>query len=114
MNVVGYFKTIELLLSDNGVTSEHSKYASLVTALSKDKSALSKVTDILQQLVRRSISYSQLKTALLGLYSSEQGESPHSLLYSAVAAQLWAPPKKNFQGPQYLAFDMNCFRFFQG
>ena len=36
-----------------------------------------------------------------------------SMVASAVAAQLWAPPKKNFQGPQYLAFDMNCFRFFR-
>ena len=50
MNVVAYFKTIELLFNDNGVTSEHSKYASLVTALGKDKNALSKVTDILQRL----------------------------------------------------------------
>ena len=80
MNVVGYFKTIELLFNDNGVTSEHSKYASLVTASSKDKNALSKVTDILQRLDDQ-VSYSQLKTALLDRYSSEQSESPHSLLY---------------------------------
>ena len=70
-NVVGYFKTIELLFNDNGVTSERSKYASLVTALSKDKNALSKVTDILQRLGDQ-VPYSQIKTALLDRYSSEQ------------------------------------------
>ena len=73
MNVVGYFKTIELLFNDNGVTSdsEHSKYASLVTALSKNKNALSKVTDILQGLDDQ-VPYSQFQTALLDRYSSEQ------------------------------------------
>ena len=80
MNVIGYFKTIELLFNDNGVTSEHSKYAFLVTALSKNKNALSKVTDILQRLDDQ-VPYSQLKTALLDRYLSEQSESPHSLLY---------------------------------
>ena len=78
--MVGYFKTIELLFNNNGVTSHHSKCAFLVTALSKDKNALSKVTDILQRFDNQ-FPYSQLKTALLDRYSSEQSESPPSLLY---------------------------------
>ena len=44
------------------------------------KNALSRVTDILQRLGDQ-VPYSQIKTALLDRYSSEQSESPHSLLY---------------------------------
>ena len=79
-NPVGYFNAIELLFQDSGITAESTKYALLITALSKDKTTLARVTDIFQQLNAES-PYSQMKTALLKRCSNCHDESPHSLLY---------------------------------
>ena len=49
-NLVGCFNAIELLFQDSGITAESTKYALLITALSRDKTTLARVTDIFQQL----------------------------------------------------------------
>ena len=78
-SVEGYFKTIDLLFVDSGTDTEAAKYASFIIALSRNKSHLAKVANILQHL-DNDTPYARLKGALLKRFSEDENSSLFHLI----------------------------------
>ena len=63
-NPLAYFRMIEMIFDEHGVTSERARFSALVSALSHDERTLDAVTDVLQQS-DASRPYSLLRETLL-------------------------------------------------
>ena len=74
-----YFHSVDLLFNSNNIICELTRYSSLLQTLSKSKSVLQRMSDILAS-IDRDTPYTTLKTAMIQRYTSHSSGCLQSIL----------------------------------
>ena len=78
-NPRGYFHSVDLLFNSNNIICELTRYSILLQTLSKSKSVLQRMSDILAS-IDRDTPYTTLKTAMIQRYTSQSSGCLQSIL----------------------------------
>ena len=79
VNPRGYFHSVDLLFNSNNIICELTRYSILLQTLSKSKSVLQRISDILAS-IDRDIPYTTLKTTMIQRYASQSSGCLQSIL----------------------------------